>query len=81
VSPSYLAKCTRRHLATTPTALISEIRLEHAAGLLVGTNDAVHAIANRCGFGNASHFGVAFRRTHGITPLEFRQRFGGSGRT
>lgn len=77
VSSSHLAANTRRYLETTPTSLIMDIRLRHAAMLLTGTGDSIRAIALRCGFDNMTYFSTAFRRAHHVSPREYRWRCGG----
>jgi AraC family cel operon transcriptional repressor len=80
VSPSHLAATTRRHLARTPTALVADLRLRHAARLLEGSDEPVAEIARRCGYGDVAAFGAAFRATHGLSPREYRLRDMGAAR-
>ena len=69
----------RRFLkATGLTALdyIHALRLEEAKRLLETDDRAVEAIANEVGYEDASFFGRLFRRKVGLTPAQYRQRFG-----
>ncbi|GHJ37524.1 AraC family transcriptional regulator [Streptomyces sp. TS71-3] len=72
VSPAHLSRTMRRHLRTTPTAFLGELRLRHAATLLATTEAPVTEIAERCGFGSASYFTRCFHRTHQVAPRDFR---------
>jgi AraC-like DNA-binding protein len=74
VTPSHLAAVTRRYYRRTPTQLVTELRLRHAAVLLSTTTESIGAIAARCGFGSFAHFSAAFRRRHRLTPRDFRAR-------
>jgi AraC-like DNA-binding protein len=73
VSGSHLAAVTRTHFGKTPSALVLEIRLEHAAALLRSTDATVLEIARRCGFINLSHFSSAFRSQFDASPREYRR--------
>jgi AraC family cel operon transcriptional repressor len=74
VTPAHLASTTRRFYGVTPTELVLELRLRHAAMLLVTTADPVGEIAERCGFKSFSYFSTAFRRKHDVGPRDYRQR-------
>lgn len=79
VSPSYLSVTVRRYYGTTPTAVISDLRLRRAALLLSTTTESIRTIATRCGFENVNYFSTAFRRAHHLPPREYRSRSRGGG--
>jgi AraC-like DNA-binding protein len=79
VSGPYLSVVVRRYFGRTPSALVTEFRILHAATLLQATDDSVRTIATRCGFSNQSHFSKAFRALHHLTPREYRVRSRGGG--
>ncbi|MDH4119000.1 MAG: helix-turn-helix domain-containing protein [Acidimicrobiia bacterium] len=60
----------------TPKAYIDEVRIESAKRLLEQTSDQIADIRIRVGFTDPTAFRRAFKRTVGITPTEYRQRFG-----
>jgi AraC-like DNA-binding protein len=72
VGRSRLDKLTRRHFGVTPTAFVNELRLRHAARLLVSTADSVDEIARRCGFHRSNYFTDRFHRMHGLSPRHYR---------
>jgi AraC-like DNA-binding protein len=74
VSAAHLARTVRDFFGMTPTDLILEVRLHHAAVLLSTTTEDIGAIARRCGFSTASHFGMMFRRAATVSPREYRRR-------
>ncbi len=63
------SKTTGRGVA----AEIRRVRLEMAAGLLLGTGLPVGEIGERCGFPDASRFAGAFKKAKGCSPRAFRE--------
>jgi transcriptional regulator GlxA family with amidase domain len=61
----------------TPIAYVHAVRLEEAKQMLEVGDDAVEAIALEVGYEDASFFGRLFRRHVGMTPVQYRRRFGG----
>jgi len=55
--------------------LIQRFRMEHAAMLLVQSQDSVAQIACQVGFLNQAHFCRAFKRVYDSTPSCFRKRY------
>lgn len=49
-------------------------RMEKAELLLTTTRKSVKAIASLTHYCNSSRFGVVFKKTYGITPLQFRKK-------
>ena len=66
---------TRFHAVTHTTiaAEILRLRLERAQRLLAETDQSQEAIADACGFCDASHLGATFRRCFGKAPSHFRR--------
>jgi transcriptional regulator GlxA family with amidase domain len=64
--------------ATGMTALdyIHALRLEEAKQMLETGDLAIEAIANEVGYEDTSFFGRLFRRKVGLTPAQYRRRFG-----
>lgn len=74
VSAAHLSRSMREHYGTTPTAFVTELRLQRAAELLGTTSDPVTEIAHRCGFSSQSYFTRCFRDAYGVPPKEYRRR-------
>lgn len=55
---------------------MQQLRLQEACRLLLGTAMSIKEIAFRLNYGDASYFSNMFRRNLGMTPLEYRNRFG-----
>jgi transcriptional regulator GlxA family with amidase domain len=60
----------------SPLDYVHALRLEEAKHLLEATDLPVEAIAIDVGYEDTSFFGRLFRRKAGITPLQYRLRFG-----
>jgi AraC family cel operon transcriptional repressor len=74
VSPAHLSRSMRTAYGVTPTAFVTDLRLEHAASLLAATNTSIAGIATRCGFTSQSYFTRTFTAAHDLPPREFRRR-------
>jgi transcriptional regulator GlxA family with amidase domain len=60
----------------SPMEYIHTLRLEEAKHILETTEQPVEAVANEVGYEDSSFFGRLFRRKVGITPAQYRKRFG-----
>lgn len=72
VSPAHLSRSMRRHYGTSPTAYVTELRLQHATKLLATTTAQIVEIAHRCGFNSQSYFSRCFTQAYGVPPGRFR---------
>lgn len=54
---------------------LNEIRIGHAARLLIETTLSINEIADKCGYNNMSNFNRAFRKRKQCTPKEFRETY------
>jgi AraC family cel operon transcriptional repressor len=73
-APEHLARQVRQHLHKTPTDIVNEARLAHAASELQSSGRAITEIALECGVENLSHFYKLFREHFGCTPRQYRLR-------
>jgi transcriptional regulator GlxA family with amidase domain len=70
---------TRRFREATglgPLEYVHTVRLEEAKQMLEATDSPVEAIANEIGYEDAAFFSRLFRRKVGLTPVQYRRRFG-----
>ena len=72
-TPGHLCKCFQKYLRRTPTDFVNELRLNHAACLLVDSHKQIMDIADELNFQSLSHFYYAFRKYYGMTPLAYRR--------
>ena len=59
-------------LGITPNDFLRNVRLKHAARLLVETDEPVNKISLMVGFQTSRYFSQCFRQTFGMTPSEYR---------
>lgn len=71
----HVSRMMRKYLGQTPSDYINHIRMEHAARALTTDSEAISEIAADCGIPNMSHFHKLFRAAHGLTPLQYRQKY------
>jgi len=74
VSRRQLARATQRYYGMTPTDLVADLRMRHAARLLSTTEESIGAISRRVGFEDAAYFSNRFRRATSVSPREYRDR-------
>ena len=74
-SREHLTRCMQQYYHTTPTALVTDLRLEYAANLLLISNLKATDICYECGFENLSWFYKVFAAKYQVTPAEYRRRY------
>jgi AraC-like DNA-binding protein len=75
LSSTHFNRRFRKLLRMTPTQYLRTIRVQHARGLLTGSNKPLAEIAVLTGFTDQSHFTRRFRQATGLTPDAYRRRF------
>ncbi len=75
VSRSRLTALFHRYLKVSPGREILNRRLVRAYALLRGTDYSITKIAEECGFRDPKTFSRFIRRSSGMGPREFRERF------
>ncbi|MDO4166294.1 MAG: AraC family transcriptional regulator [Eubacteriales bacterium] len=58
---------------TSPVQYLLQYRIQKAEKLLHYTEMSISEIAYQCGFNDSNYFSRQFRKTHGITPRQFRK--------
>lgn len=73
ISEREVQRCFQRNLKETPIQILMKYRLMKACELLGTTTLTVTAIANMCGFLDASYFAKTFKRMLKMTPAAYRK--------
>lgn len=60
----------------SPLQFVQSVRIDRAKQLLELTQESVDCITAKCGYEDVSSFRKLFRKRVGMTPKEYRQRFG-----
>ncbi|WP_229797893.1 GlxA family transcriptional regulator [Planomonospora parontospora] len=76
ISPATLHRRFRAQLGTTPLAWLTGERLALACRLIERGEPRFEMVARRSGLGTAANLRALMRREIGLTPLEYRRRFG-----
>ena len=74
-SREHLSRCLKKWYNTSPTEMITDLRLEYASRLLLTSNLHVTDICYECGFENLSWFYKQFCKKFSMTPVEYRKRY------
>lgn len=76
MSPRHFARVFTAEVGVSPGRYVERVRLETARRLLAETDDSTETVARRAGFGNYQALRRAFAATLGVSPAEYRRRFG-----
>ena len=81
LSRSYFSKLFSRETGYAPREYLQNLRIRMAQDMLLSeTGYSLSAIAENCGFANASHFCKVFKKRTGKSPNVFRKSFFSSRR-
>jgi AraC family transcriptional regulator, regulatory protein of adaptative response / methylphosphotriester-DNA alkyltransferase methyltransferase len=58
---------------TSVRAELRGLRMRHAADLLLSSSLSMRDVGSRVGYRQPAHFSNSFRRSHGVTPSQYRQ--------
>ncbi|KRF42740.1 response regulator [Paenibacillus sp. Soil787] len=73
IHPTYFSKRFIDKYGQGYSDFLTQLRMEKAAEWLRGTNMKVQEIAEMVGFEGAAYFSSVFKKSHGVSPKEFRQ--------
>jgi transcriptional regulator GlxA family with amidase domain len=76
MSPRNFARVYSRETGENPARAVEKLRTEAARRLLESAHDPIHVIARRTGFGDGERLRRAFVKTYGVSPQDYRSRFG-----
>jgi len=63
------------HLGRAPGSELQRVRLERAKQLLTSTTEKTEIVAGKSGYQSVNSFWVAFRKSTGMSPNQYRQKF------
>ena len=75
LSPSYFSRLFKKEVGVNYNTYLSDIKMLWAKELLHETDMAVNQISDTLGFSDTGYFVKKFKKTHGITPGRYRNRF------
>ena len=80
-NPTYFIAWFKDKTGLTPNGYLNRLRTDKAKELLINTQYRIIDIALQTGYANGSSFARAFKKTAGISPREYRNRHGVTGRS
>ncbi len=75
VSESHVSHTFRRTTGMSPMQYVLYRRIGDAQSMLAETDEPIHEIEVKLGFGSSCHFSATFRKYIGISPSEYRKQF------
>jgi transcriptional regulator GlxA family with amidase domain len=63
-------------MGTTPGTFVERVRLQAATDQLAQTDAPLPTVASAAGFGSTTALHRSIARHHGVSPGEYRRRFG-----
>jgi AraC-like DNA-binding protein len=78
MSNSYFMDFFKRVTGQSFLAYLNHFRIAKAESLLVSTEKSIADISQEISFCDQGHFAKAFRKSVGMTPLDYRHQFGNS---
>ncbi|MDO3411860.1 AraC family transcriptional regulator [Saccharibacillus sp. CPCC 101409] len=72
----YLSRCLKQYTGLSPLAYRHRLQTERAKRLLAHSDEPLARIGERCGFPDPNYFARLFKRESGLTPGEYRRRYG-----
>ncbi|WP_019876136.1 GlxA family transcriptional regulator [Sporichthya polymorpha] len=76
MSPRHFTRVFTAEVGVSPGRYVERVRLETARALLAESDDSTEAVARAAGFGNYQAMRRAFVSSLGVSPAEYRRRFG-----
>ena len=75
LSEKYISRYFKEHFHITISQYVTYLRLEHAKQLLQDTDISVTEVAMQSGYQNVSYFIRSFKKTYGMSPLKYRNKY------
>lgn len=72
INDCYLSHLFKDSIGFSPSAYLTEFRINEACRLLSQTDMTIHSIANKVGYQNQSNFQIQFKKNKGLSPLQYR---------
>ena len=73
LSKPYLSKYIKENAGITFQEAVKKARMKKARAMLKESNQTVESIATYVGYENVEHFNRLFKKSYGMTPIQFRR--------
>lgn len=75
LAPGYLVRVFKAATGLPPIAYLAQLRVEHAAVLLLHTDEPVTSVGRAVGWPDQNYFARRFKAHYGLNATTYRQRF------
>jgi len=75
LAPGYLVRLFNAATGLPPMAYLAQLRAEHAAVLLLHTDEPITSIGRTVGWADQSMFARRFKAHYGLSATTYRKRF------
>jgi AraC family L-rhamnose operon transcriptional activator RhaR len=75
LTPGHLVRLFKAATGLPPMAYLAQVRAEHAALLLLHSDEPVNGIGRAVGWPDQNHFARRFKAHYGLSATTYRQRF------
>ena len=72
VSNSYFSSVFKKETGKSFVSYLTDYRMEHAASLILETNEKSYKIAEKVGYLDANYFSYVFKKSFGVSPSKYR---------
>lgn len=72
VSNSYFSSVFKKETGKAFVAYLTDFRMDHAAELILETNEKSYQIAEKVGYLDANYFSYVFKKRFGVSPSKYR---------
>ncbi len=76
LSKDHLVRLFKKEMNTTPICYVNDKKIERAQIRLITETKSIRQIAYELGFDDQPYFNRLFKKTTGVTPLNYRRTFG-----
>ena len=74
LTPSYFSRKFKKYMDMSVKDYITEVRLQKAFQQLIHTQKNIQSISDSCGFPNHKSLIQVFKKTYGLTPIQYRKK-------
>ena len=78
VSNSYFSSVFKKETGKSFITYLTDYRMDHAANLIVETNEKSYKIAEQVGYQDANYFSYVFKKRFGMSPSKYRTEHTGN---
>ncbi len=76
MTPHSFCRYFKQRTGKPYTVFLNEMRIEYAGKLIAGSSESFGNIAADSGFNSVSYFNRQFKRNTGLSPLQYRKKYG-----